>query len=154
MALFIGVQAVQLSPTLHGRTRRWLAPVWTLAFLLCVGHVLAAFHLVHHWSHSAAYRDTAEQTRQLLGVAYGAGVYFNYAFLFVWAVDVGWTWAAGSVPNRPLPWWIRLGRWYLLFIAFNGAVVFASGAWRWVGAAVTCLWLALALTRPRQRRPE
>ena len=57
--------------------------LWTAGCLLFIAHVVAAFQFYHHWSHAHALDDTARQTYELLGWAFGAGIYFSYLFLLV-----------------------------------------------------------------------
>jgi len=121
--------------------------VWTCAFALFVVHVLASFHFVHHWSHSAAYRATAKQTLELLGIEVGTGVYFNYLFLAVWAADVVNSWTDFSVGRRMVQWLLRIGLMYMFFIAFNGVVVFESGWLRAVGILLTTMLVAVSIRR-------
>ena len=121
--------------------------VWTCAFALFVVHVLASFHFVHHWSHSAAYRATAKQTLELLGIEVGTGVYFNYLFLAVWAADVINAWTNFSVGRWMVQWLLRIGLMYMLFIAFNGVVVFESGWLRAGGISLTTMLVAASMFR-------
>lgn len=147
MLLLFVVFALQMQRKSGPRMGLWLKYLWTASFAICALHVLAAFHFVHHWSHNAAYLATAEDTRKKLGIAYGAGVYFNYLFLAVWGADVCWTWRSHKNWTKPTPWMIRAGRWYLLFIAFNGVVVFESGWLRALGAIATLILLGIASRR-------
>jgi len=139
-------------------TARWL---WTGGCALFVVHVACAFHFYHGWSHAAAWQTTADETRRMLGFAFGDGIYGSYLFLIAWVADVVWLWtgsrpaAAGScatsVPRPAWPWgqtpaW-RVGvHVFLLFIAFNGAIVFESGPTRWFGMAA-CLALGFLAVR-------
>ena len=116
--------------------------LWTAGFVLFVVHVLASFHFVHHWSHHAAYEATAKQTGELLGIEFGGGVYFNYLFLIAWGGDVWSTWYPPAREQWIIHWLLRLGMLYMLFIAFNGVVVFKSGWLRMVGIAATLILLA------------
>jgi hypothetical protein len=152
------------------RRPRAARAVWTLGCVLFDVHVVCAFHFFHHWSHLAAWRNTAERTERLLGVAVGDGIYFSYLFLMLWILDVLWLWwpswtaglaAPGSRENRagayatgvPIPgakpveapaW--RVGvHVFLLFIAVNGAIVFEAGPTRWVGLASGLLLACLAV---------
>ncbi len=97
--------------------------VWTLGFLFFVAHVVAAFHFHHHWSHASALAETARQTRDMIGLEFGAGLYFNHLFTIVWAMDLAWIWFANAEVTLRYPWlrltWIA----YLIFIAFNGVAV-------------------------------
>jgi hypothetical protein len=151
MLLLFVVFALLLRLQSEASMGRWLKYVWTASFVMCALHVLAAFHFVHDWSHSAAYLATAEETRTKLGFAYGAGVYFNYFFLVVWGVDVCWTWCSNKNSTRSTPWVILAGRWYLLFIAFNSVVVFKSGWLRAIGAIATLVLLGIAIRNRRLR---
>src|SRR5262245_23179114 len=72
------------------RLARWL---WTLGCAAYLGHVLAAFHFYHHWSHAAASRETARQTTETIGITWAGGIYFNYLFTALWLADVVWWWA-------------------------------------------------------------
>jgi hypothetical protein len=113
--------------------------MWTAACGLFLVHVVCAFQFYHHWSHAAAWRDTAEQTKALMGVAFGDGIYFSYVFMVLWVLDVAWMWLT-PVP-RKTPWPRVLVHCFLFFIAFNGAIVFEGGPTRWFGLAA-CIGLA------------
>jgi hypothetical protein len=134
--------------TVDGQQRaRWhgfARAVWTIGCGLLLGHLAAAFHYYHDWRHAKALAATARQTEELIGLAVGAGVYFNYLFVALWLLDVAWWWLcpAGYLAR---PAWLGIAlQGYLFFIAFNGAVVFASGPIRWVGLAL-CAWLAILM---------
>jgi hypothetical protein len=148
---------------------RW---VWTTGCGLFLVHVACAFHFYHDWSHAAAWHDTAEQTRELLGVAFGNGIYFSYLFLALWVLDVAWLWTLGSTPfaaaqcasgvpplaaaEQRTPRWRVLVHAFLLFIAFNGDIVFEAGPTRSAGIVACCGLTALfgsrAYNRVRGRR--
>jgi hypothetical protein len=136
--------------------------IWTAGCLLFVAHVACAFHFYHHWSHASAWHKTAEETQRMLGVAFGDGILGSYLFLVAWVVDVLWLWTAGSpavatassattvppagpIPQRT-PGWRLAVHFFLLFIAFNGAIVFEAGPTRWFGIAA-CVSLALLAGR-------
>ncbi len=51
--------------------------LWTSSFLLFVLHVCAAFHFEHDWSHQRAYLATAKETRELMALEFGSGVYLT-----------------------------------------------------------------------------
>lgn len=113
------------------RFRLWRA-AWSAACLLLIVHVLAAFHFEHGWSHSAALKHTAEQTARVTGIDWGGGLYFNYAFLILWAVDVGFLWKSPSSGRSTLR---RTTDIACLFMIFNATVVFGP-RW-WIGPVVT-----------------
>ncbi len=124
--------------------RRVLArPAWTAGCLLYLAHVYGAFEFFHDWSHRVAYAETARQTAELFDFDWGGGLYFNYLFTAMWVVDVVWWWIGPShYENRPR-WMTAFVHAFLAFMFFNGAVVFATGFSRWVGAAATPLLLFL-----------
>lgn len=136
--------------------------LWALGALLAAVHLLAAFHFVHHWSHTLAVLETARRTQAQLGFAVGAGVWFNYAFVAIWGLDVLPVWVLPHL--KRLPWFRetslirflgvigssriqRCWRWlvdgYLLSIAFPATVIFESGAIRWAGIVMTVVLVVL-----------
>jgi hypothetical protein len=126
---------------------------WTAGATLAIIHVALAFHVHHAWSHDSAFTETARQTRELLGVTFGGGVFVNYAFLAVWLADAAWWWLApAKYAGRPraLDSAVRA---FLLFIFFNGAIVFGKGPVR-VAGLVSLAVLAAAWWRGAERAPE
>src|SRR5688500_18862403 len=132
------------SPRLWSAAGRGL---YSLACGLFVLHVACAFGFYHHWSHQAAFDDTARQTEELLGVALGEGIYFSYVFLGVWVVDAIWLWVSDHRPR----WLTPAVQLYMAFIAFNGAVIFESGITRRVGIPVAIVLAGLAIRHVVQR---
>ena len=120
---------------------RWL---WTLGCGIFLLHVAAAFHFYHDWSHADAVAETARQTHELLGVVFGAGVWFNYLFALVWVTDVAWWWISPTARRRRPRWVAALIHGYMLLIAFNGVVVFESGPVRWWGVIASAILLVAA----------
>lgn len=125
--------------------REWLG--WRVALAFQLAHVGAAFHFVHGWSHKAAWQDTARQVEALTGWESGAGVWVNYAFTLAWA-GVAW------MGPRMTPGWVRAWRGVFLFMAFQGAVVFAHGHARWWGLLLFGLTLILAVWQRGRPRPH
>jgi hypothetical protein len=124
--------------------------VWTSALLLMLVHVVLAFEMVYGWSHGAAVDATARQTAAVVGWAWGDGIFVNYVFLAVWAADAAWWWLApASRASRPAR--VEAGRTALfLFMFVNGAVVFAAGIGRVIGAlSIAAVLLSLASRRQR-----
>jgi hypothetical protein len=129
---------------------RWARAFWTLGIAFALVHVALAFHFIYAWDHDAAVAATARQTADWIGWRWRGGIYINYAFLAGWLLDVCW-------------WWIRpkSHRWrsirfertrfaVFVFMFFNGAVVFASGAGRLAGAiSVIVVLLASMARKPR-----
>ncbi|HXB72200.1 MAG TPA: hypothetical protein VNY05_28440 [Candidatus Acidoferrales bacterium] len=134
---------------------------WTLGLLIYLSHVTAAFQFHHHWSHAAAYEETARRTAELLSVRSGAGLYFNYAFTAVWTFDVIWLWTSAET-YRAQPHWIAVAiHSFMAFLFFNATVVFVSGWVRWLGltaALALCLlaWHSRAhlTSGDSRKRPE
>jgi hypothetical protein len=122
---------------------RWL---YTLACGLFLAHVACAFEFYHHWGHQSALEDTARQTAEMLGFAFGEGIYFSYLFMLVWVADAAWLWLW---PQHRPAWLIATVQLYLAFIALNGAVVFETGVTRWVGIPVAALLAGIAAWRLR-----
>lgn len=103
---------------------------WTLGCLAYLIHVGTAFHYAHHWSHAEAF----DHVKRAGGV--GEGVYVSYCFTLLWTVDVIWWWLnRRSYEKRPrwLGWSIHG---FMVFMIVNGAIIFESGAIRWVAATV------------------
>jgi hypothetical protein len=119
--------------TPFGRLARWCW-TWGLAWFLI--HVGFAFHFYHHWSHA----DALEHTRQVSGV--GEGIYASYLFGLVWAVDAATWWLAPARHAARSPWIDRGLHAFMLFMVFNGMVVFESGPIRVAGVV---MFVALAV---------
>jgi hypothetical protein len=100
---------------------------WSLAWTAYLVHLAFAFALYHHGSHTEA----VEHVREASGI--GEGIYVSHLFTLVWTADVIW-WRL-----RPLsyaarsPWIDRLLHAFMLFLWFNGTVVYETGPIRWAG---------------------
>jgi hypothetical protein len=124
----------------RGSAARWC---WTWGAVCYVVHVAMAFHFFHGWSHAHAF----EHTRQVGGV--GEGLYASYLFTALWIADALAWWCWPVAYSRRSAWWDRGLHCFMLFIVFNGTVVFAAGTVRWVsGLAFGLLAVAWALARP------
>ena len=144
--LALALYVAWLAGWLSLRSPRWPSVarwIWTAACGLFLVHVACAFHFYHGWSHAAAWEDTARQTEAMLGAAFGEGIYFSYAFMALWVLDVIWSWIA-TTPHRTA-WPRLLVHAFLFFIAFNGAIVFEAGPTRWAGLAACLLLAGLAV---------
>ena len=123
--------------TVAGRIARWC---WTWAAICFLVHLAMAFHYYHHWSHA----DAFEHTRQVSG--HGEGIYMSYLFTILWTADVLWWWTRPEQFARRSQWVDRVMHGFMLFIVFNGMVVFESGPIRWAGlllfSALAGVWLA------------
>jgi hypothetical protein len=128
--------------------------LWTAAAALALFHAALAFAVSYEWSHAAAFEDTARRTGAVTSVAWGGGLFVNYAFLALWMADALWWWAAPMAYLRRSAWIERTRAALFFFMFLNGAVVFASSTARLAGvpavAAVCAAWLLGA--RPRAAR--
>lgn len=123
--------------------------LWTLAYGVFVIHVACAFHFFHHWSHAAAFAETARRTIAVVGIAVGAGVYVNYLFMLLWGLDVANWWRCGLHGYERLPKRYHVPmQSFLAFIFLNGTIVFEPGFSRWLGIVGFSL-LAVAYVRRR-----
>jgi hypothetical protein len=154
VALALYVAAIALRVRAGGR-RSWLVAArlaWAAGCAFFFVHVACAFQFFHAWSHRAAYEETARQTAAVVGLAWGGGLYVNYAFAAVWAADACW-WL-----SRPQRYQARsrliegVVQGFLAFVAFNATVVFGTGAIRWAGLTAAVL-LAAVICSTRRRRP-
>jgi hypothetical protein len=137
------------APSHRGEARA----LWTAGCLAFLAHVVAAFAFFHGWSHAHAYRETARQTRDSFSIDWGGGLYLNYLFTLAWALDAAYWWGAGPDAYDRRPRWIGVTlHAFFAFMAFNGAVVFAHGATRWVAVTIAALLALLALVRLRRVR--
>jgi len=124
-------------------TRGGLARLaWTAGAVFLLAHTALAFQLRHGWSHAAALRDTALQTEAVTGLDWGGGLYVNYAFVSLWVVEAAWWWVAPIGYRRRSRLLRRLTRTFFLFMFANGAIVFARGPVRILGALaiLAVLW--------------
>jgi hypothetical protein len=138
-----------------GKARHPVPPwAWATSLvgaMLCTVHIVIAFGHHHHWSHSAAIDETARQTASVYGVAWGGGVYVNYAFVAAWLAELWWwrTRPSDYFARRPaIVWSLRA---FFFTIIFNAAVVFATTRMRVAGVVLT-LGLLFAWTVPSRWR--
>ena len=112
-----------------------VASFWTAGVLGLTIHIACAFHYLHHWSHSAALKHTAQRTAEVTGWDWAGGLYINYAFLLFWAIDAVRVCreALGRTPVASRLW-RRIVQGVFLFMMFNATVVF--GPWHWTAASV------------------
>lgn len=125
--------------------------LWTLGFAAYAVHVATAFHVVHDWSHAAAYAATARDTAAVTGVESGFGLWLNYLFTALWAADAASWWRLGIAGYRRRPRWVAAGSYgFMAFMAFHATVVFEQGPVRAFGLAGSAL-LALLLLHPLRK---
>jgi hypothetical protein len=118
--------------------------LWLIGSFFSLLHALAAMGFYHQWSHWLALEDTARQTQSLLGVRVGIGIYFNYAFVLVWLADAMWWIGLPKSYESRSRWITGTVYGFLIFIAINGTIVFASGIVRWISMAAVVVLLVLA----------
>ena len=115
------------------RRARW---AWTIGCACFLAHVAGAFTYFHHWSHMAAYDETARQTAELAGWRWGGGLYLNYLFASGWLIDVLSWWFTPERFSQRSRKLTALWQGFMFFMVFNGTVVFGHGPVRWLGAIV------------------
>ncbi len=118
---------------------------WTIGCAFFLAHVFCAFNYYYDWSHQTAYLETERQTIEVMGSGQGNGVYVSYLFTLVWLADVIWWWLAPlSHRQRPRILTFILHA-FMLFIIFNGTVIFKAGLSRVLGLSffvlLFCVWL-------------
>ncbi|MFN0018107.1 MAG: hypothetical protein ACKVP0_07610 [Pirellulaceae bacterium] len=147
--VFCLAAAILRRGTVGSRMNDVVRIVWTLGCGLFIAHVVAAFGYYHHFSHQTAYDETARQTLEQIGFAFGGGIYFSYLFLALWIMDVAWRWLAPGTRPTWLDWPLHA---YMFFIAFNGAVIFEGGVSRVAGIIACVLLGAVVAWRVMGRR--
>jgi hypothetical protein len=136
------ISSVVIFVSSRGRTWNVAARVaYTGACLSLLVHVCLAFQFYHGWSQVAAYRDTARQTNEVVGINWGGGLYINYLVLVLWSLDVLCWWLGGLESYRRRSGLLTVA-WhsFLIFIIFNATIVFGHGAARWAGLMVCVCW--------------
>ena len=147
----LALQSRRRPENIDGLALRIGRGVWTLSCLLYLVHVGCAFQFYHHWSHQAAYAETARRTAELFGRNSGAGLYFNYAFTLAWLVDVVWWWISPASRQRRPRWLSVAWHGFFLFMIVNATIIFETGLVRWLGAA-GCAALGAVWLRTRRKR--
>ncbi|HVU88502.1 MAG TPA: hypothetical protein VHD36_14370 [Pirellulales bacterium] len=131
--------------TYAGQVARWC---WTWSIVCFWVHLGVAFHFYHGWSHAHAF----EHTREVSGI--GEGIYVSYLFTWLWTGDMLWWWARPNGYAARSVWIDRVLHAFMLFIVFNGMVVYESGLIRWAGlamfAGLAAAWV-MARGRPKVR---
>lgn len=131
-----------------GTTRRGSAArlLWSCACLTFLVHVALAFHYAHGWSHARAMAHTEEVS------GFGPGIFFSHLFSLLWAADVlcWWLWPKWySSRSRTIDLWLHG---YMLFIVFNGTVVFETGTARLLGVCLFAELLVFILATCANKR--
>lgn len=133
-----------IAPRAVGSVRR----LYTAGCAVLLIHVAVAFHVHHHWSHAAARAHVEETTARYTGVASDVGLWLNYLAAGLWTIDVVFWWAWGDDRHASRQRWVSVAlQAFLLFMAFNAAVVFAHASSKAVGAAVALLLAGVGVWR-------
>lgn len=147
----VGLLLHRTTPAKREHADHFARIAYTLGCAAFLVHVTCAFHFHHAWSHARAYDDTARQTRELLGVDAGAGIWFNYLFTVMWLADVIAMWTRGVSRYRQRSRWLHVFvHGFFVFIIFNATVVFETGFARWLGVVGLAVLLVFAAPRLRQ----
>ena len=112
---------------------------WTLGLVIYLVHIACAFHFYHEWSHTDAYLHTAKQTATTVGIDWGGGLWFNYAFTVMWIVDAI-AWYRRGDSEAAARWWTWTVQLVFAFMMFNATVVFGPPFWKWIGGVVICIF--------------
>ena len=125
---------------------------FTAGGLLLLAHAALALQVHYGWSHQAAARDTARQTRAVTGLAFERGLLVNEVFLVLWCLEALWWWRAAKSyrgRSRALEWPVRAS--FLVMFAC-GAFVFVPRPMRLAGGAaivaVAVAWYRAAKGEP------
>ena len=125
------------------------ARIWSIGCFAYIIHVVAAFSIAHHWSHSEAWEFTAIETQRMIGVRNGDGVWVNYVFTVIWLLDA-WRVARAARQKRSTNSKVDVGIHLLFaFIIFSATVVFGPSLYRYLAVPVGIL-LILAWRSGRQ----
>lgn len=128
------------------RKARW---AWTAGVSFYILHVFCAFGFYHEWSHLLAYRHTAEQTAAVIGIHWGGGLYFNYAFTVFWLADVVAWWCRDVESPYRSPTYFWTLHIVFAFMVINATVVFGPPLWKWAGLVIGFVFLIACLSRHR-----
>jgi hypothetical protein len=134
LALACFVAALALGAGRSSTAVRWRVHrgIWTAGCMLAWIHVALAFHFFHAWSYADAAAETSRRTAEMIGASLGGEIWFNFAFIALWAIDAGWRWI-NPAWSRQLAIPSGAIQIFLFFIAFNAAVIFEDGAMRIAG---------------------
>lgn len=117
---------------------------WSLSWLMCLVHIVCAYHFQHHWDQAAALKHTAELTERVVGLHWSGGLYVNYVFISMWGADVGRILLRTSEASSVLLHSVAA------FMMFNATVVFGP-TWWWIPFAVVVFGLVCETARATKR---
>jgi hypothetical protein len=108
---------------------------------LLITHIAIAIFHHHGGDHAAAVAETARLTEAVYGVAWGGGVYVNYAFVAAWAAYLWWWRRDGDVVIDSRRASVVVIRCLLFVLILNALVVFASPLTRPLGVIICAVLL-------------
>jgi hypothetical protein len=101
---------------------------WFAGSLFMLIHIVASYGLVHHWSHSAALEQTAQESFRVTGIRAGWGVYVNFLFAGIWFIySVTMMMMQRRIGGLDVPIF-----YFLLAIVTAATVVFEAGPIRYL----------------------
>ena len=81
---------------------------------------------------------------KVFGVAWGGGIFVNYAFSGLWLTEALWWWVSPTTYQSRSQRQTMIIWGTFLFMILNGAVIFVDGPMRWVGVllvgGVVAIW--------------
>ncbi len=104
---------------------------WLAAYVTYLIHLAMAMHYYHNWSHADAY----QHTQDVAGV--GEGIYISHLFTLFWGLDVAYWLISPDDYSARNKWIGRILHAFMIFIIFNGTVVYETGFIRWAGIGLT-----------------
>ena len=145
VTLYVASSAWRWPPARRRNASRLLYSLGAAVFL---AHVAVAFQFFHDWSHAAAYEHVASVTESFVGLRWGGGIWWNYAFTAAWTFDTLW-WCFSERSYLARPRWLHRA-WHsvFLFMAVQGVVVFGGVAGRSL-AALFALFFGFRILRRR-----
>lgn len=105
---------------------------WAASWLMCVIHVICAYHFQHHWDQAVALEHTAMMTERVVGLHWSGGLYVNYVFLTVWGIDI-WRLMFGSNQVSSVAMHVVAA-----FMMFNATAIFGP-VWWWIPCLAFCV---------------
>jgi len=128
--------------------------IWTVGCIANLAHIAAALHIAHRWDFDHAFAEVARRTYDQVGIAWGGGIYFNYALAVLWLIDAAFWWMSAHAyahRSRVLEAAIQF---YFLFMFFNATVVFGLSPHTRVVGLIACVAATMGVLRTLSaRRP-
>ena len=128
--------------------------LWVAGCVAYLVHVGLAFHAFHDWSHQAAVQFTADETKRVIGIHNGQGVWANYAFAVVWIGDcvrlarIRRQERAVS-QNGDAETLGKVIDWGFALMMFSATVVFGPPFYRVLFVPLLAVWIWFAIRRER-----